>query len=344
MSGDTAGAEPLRSTGRMRPSPLFNEELRAAAVTEFGSDGAWLLLSIVSYGWRSYLDLAVAAVTGQRPSPGPHRPIGYEEDFQVVLDLQVQGLVFAATEQLATLITAAQAHQARSARFFDTYTSPDLASVGPLVRGIQDLSIGELESLAGVPTSEADIEAAAGAVRSGPSLHPADTPVVDIGGLLVPQSSIAAHLSERTLDTARRAAGGLLLSVGQLLTLVDRPRGAQDAPQPQPLREIDNAFRHGHRVFFYDAVPNERPFNFLGDAAALEHPAVDLFMPRDREKNISWGTVGCSTERTAESLRSLRELTRCIHLFALGFLGRQCGRGTSFWILASLDELPELPS
>jgi hypothetical protein len=347
MSGGTnadSSRQLARAIGRMRPSALFSDELRSAAVAEFGSDGAWLLLSIVSYGWRSYFDVAVSAVSGQRPAPDPGRPTGYEDDFQIVLDLQVQGLVFAATEQLATLIAAARAHRPRSTRFFETYTSPEIGAVGPMVRSIQDLSVSELESLAGVPASESDVADVAGAVRSLPSLDPADMPVVDIGGLLVPASSVEERLHARTLDTARRAAEGFLVSIGQLLPLVDRPVGAPDVPRPQPLREIDNAYRHGHRVFFYDAVPDDRPFNFLGDLEALEHPAVDLFMPRERDRNISWGTVGCSRGRTADSVRSLRELAQCIHLFALGFLGRQCGRASSFWILASLHEPPPLPS
>ena len=36
------------------PSERFAEDLRRDAVATFGRDGAWLLLSIVWYGWRSY--------------------------------------------------------------------------------------------------------------------------------------------------------------------------------------------------------------------------------------------------------------------------------------------------
>lgn len=288
--------------------------------------------------WRSYYDLAVATFGGPRPGLDPRRPIALEDDYQVVLDLHVQGLVFSATEQLATLLTAAKAHPSGSDAFFSTYTSPGL-SVGELVRGIQDITVEELELLAGVPTSVDDIPRPSAAGEVG-LLDPAAMATVEVSGLHIPKRVIDDGARQMAFDDARAHAEGFCVTIRQLAGLIDRPPGSATAPRTQPLREVDNAFRHGHRVFFFDAVPDERGFNFLGDPTALEHPAVDLFMPRNRDKDINWATVGCSPERTASSVSSLRNVCLATRLLAIGFLGRQTGRGSALWIAGTTAELP----
>ena len=318
----------------MNPSRFFDRDLREDAVSVFGADGAWLLLSIVWYGWRSYYDLAVAAFAGPRPS-ADHRPADYDEDFQVVLDLHVQSFVFSAAEQLATLVDAARAHQ-RDRAFFEEYCRN--VSVGDRVRAVQGVTVEELVELAGVPAELSDVPDPN--EPSAPVLDPAAAETVEVGGLHVPSSAVRRLARERAFDDARAHADGLGVSIGQLAALVVRPPGPADVPRPQSLREVDNSFRHGHRVFFYDAVPEARHFRFLGDFEALERPAVDLYLPRDRDRNIHWGTVGCSPERTKSSLHSLRDVSLCTHLLAMGFLGKQTGRGSALWIGACQSQLP----
>lgn len=326
----------------MPPSQHFDEALRRDTVAAFGPDGAWLLLSTVWYGWRAFYDLAAAVYRGPGPDSDPRRPAALDDDYQVVLDLHIQGLVFSATEQFATLVTAARAHQRGSDAFFWTYTAPG-GSVGELVRGIQDLTVDELERLAGVPSGLSDIPMP-GSEDDATLLDPAAMATVEVNGLHIPMRVIDEGARQMALDDARTHAEGLCVSVRQLAELINRPPGATGAPAPQPLREVDNAFRHGHRVFFYDAVPEERRFNFLGDPAALEHPAVDLFMPRNRNKNINWATVGCSPGRTASSVESLRNLCLCTRLFAFGFLGQQTGRGSTLWVAGTTADLPSVES
>ena len=341
-SGSDDAGEPVdrHGAGRMSPSQHFAEDLRRDAIAAFGPDGAWLLLSIVWYGWRAYYDLAAAVFQGPGPSDDPRRPSALGDDYQVVLDLHIQGLVFSATEQFATLVTAARAHHRVSDAFFSTYTAPG-GSVVELVRGIQDITVDELEGLAGVPARLSDTPTPR-STDDGLLLDPAAMATVEVNGLHIPKSVIDEGARQMAFDDARAHADGLCVSVRQLAELIDRPPGLPDAPAPQPLREVDNAFRHGQRVFFYDAVPDERRFNFLGDPTALEHPAVDLFMPRGRNTNISWATVGCSPERTASSIESLRNVCLCTRLFALGFLGRQTGRGSTLWIAGTTADLPSV--
>lgn len=324
---------PITRTARMSPSSHFDEALRSDAVEAFGSDGAWLILSIVWYGWRSYYDLAVAAYRGPKPEDDPRRPHELQDDYQVALDLHLQTLVFSATEQLATLVTAARAHQPGTTAFFDAYVTAQ--PVGTLVRDVQNLTMQELETLAGVPASITDL--ADRSPEGLPDLDPGSMRTIEVDGLHIP----ASVKDKAKVDEARRYATGFLKTITQLTQLVERPPGAASSPRPQPLREVDNAFRHGHRVFFHDAVPDERRYHILGDPTSLDHPSADLFMPRNREKNISWATIGCSPERTQSSLRSLRELSLCVRLFVHGFLGRQAGRGSLLWVAATSADLPD---
>lgn len=70
----------------MEPSGLFSDKLLLSTVDEFTSNGAWLILSIVSYGWRSYYDLANAVVCAAPPSADPPWPRPIDDHFQIVRD------------------------------------------------------------------------------------------------------------------------------------------------------------------------------------------------------------------------------------------------------------------
>ena len=104
-----------------------------------------------------------------------------------MLDLHVQGLVFSAVEQFGTLVTAARAHRTATAGFFDKYVAPGLY-VSEIVRGIQDLTIIELETPAGVPSSTSDIPLVGDAGSA--ILDPASVETVNVGGLHIPRSAI----------------------------------------------------------------------------------------------------------------------------------------------------------
>ena len=191
MEDDGAGYVEMRLSG------LFSEELCRRDVEEFGSDGAWLLLSIVSYGWRSYYDLADAIVRAAPPQTDPSRPAPIDDDFQIVRDLQVQSFIYAAVEQFAGLVRAARAHRSGSSAFFDSYVQHN--NVGALVQAIGDLSFDELSNLVGLPLSEADLSPISQA--QGPILlgH-LSIDVSDVGGILVPRSAITSIARREMLD------------------------------------------------------------------------------------------------------------------------------------------------
>lgn len=304
----------------MAPSGLFSDELCRRAVDEFGSDGAWLLLSIVSYGWRSYYDLADAVVRAASPSPDAARPEPIDDDFQIVRDLQVQSFIYAAVEQFAGLVRAARAHRSGSSAFFDAYVQHK--SVGALVQAIGDLAIDELSDLVGLPVSDSDLapipedHKPAGPVLLGHF----DMDVSDVGGILVPTSAITSMAKSEMLNRSLELAELILTNIGQLPALVDAPPAVDGAPTPQPLREVDNAFRHGHRVLFHDAVPERRVFRALGERGEGESHAVDLYMPKG-DDSIRFATVFASPERTTEHLEALRQVSLRTGQFARGFLG-----------------------
>lgn len=304
----------------MAPSGLFSEELCSRAVDEFGSDGAWLVLSIISYGWRSYYDLADALVTAKSPVADAARPLPVVEDFQIVRDLQVQSFIYAAAEQFAGLVRAARAHRSGASAFFDTYMQHK--NVGDLVQAITDLEFEELTALIGLPASAADlsqtstVECLGGPVMLGDP----DIDVADVGGILVPKSAISAMAKLAMLERSHELANLILVNISELKLLVDAPHSVDGMPKAQPLREVDNAFRHGHRVLFHDAVPEQRFFRGLGETVENQSHAVDLYMPRGNN-SIHFATVFASHDRTNEHLEVLRQLSLRTGQFARGFIG-----------------------
>jgi hypothetical protein len=314
----------------MQPSGLFSEELCRRAVEEFGSDGAWLLLSIVSYGWRSYYDLADAIVRATPPPTEPSRPAPIDDDFQIVRDLQVQSFIYSAVEQFAGLVRAARLHEPGSSAFFDAYVQHK--NVGALVQAIGDLAFDELSNLVGRPLSESDLSPVSEAQkREGPILlEHLILDATDVGGILVPRSAITSMARREMLDRSRELVELILTNIGQLAALVENPPVVEGAPKPQPLREVDNAFRHGHRVLFHDAVPEQRVFRALGESGEGESHAVDLYMPKGDDA-LRFATVSASPGRTTDHLEALRQVSLRTGQFARGFLGwRSLGTGGLF--------------
>ncbi len=160
----------------MEPSGLFSDDLCQRAVEEFGSDGAWLLLS--------YYDLAEAIVRAAPPTADPSRPAPIDDDFQIVRDLQVQSFIYSAVEQFAGLVRAARLHEPGSSAFFDAYVQHK--NVGALVQAIGDLGLGELSNLVGLPLSESDLTSVSEARKQeGPILiEHLSLDVTDVGGIL----------------------------------------------------------------------------------------------------------------------------------------------------------------
>lgn len=301
------------------PPGFFREELTTAAVDEFGSDGAWLLLSILSYGWRTYFDLASALAQGPTPDADASRPEPVDEEFQIVKDLQVQSLLYSAAEQVAGLVRAARAHESGTSRFFDTYV--EHKNVGALISGIADLDMEELENLLGVPRSVDEYPGASqepdSAIRD---LDPGRTEVAKVGSLLVPQSAIRRQAIADLLKQTQDLAELILTNIQQLGDLVEVPDGSEGGPAPQPLREVDNAFRHGHRVLFHRAVPEPRRFRVTGPGDSMPSHPVDLYMPKGKH-SVHYATVFCSPDRTAQHLEALRQVCLRSGQFVRGFVG-----------------------
>ncbi len=301
------------------PSGFFREELTAAAVDEFGSDGAWLLLSILSYGWRTFFDLGHALAQGPAPEADGSRPEPVDEEFQIVKDLQVQSLLYSAAEQFAGLVRAARAHETGTSRFFDTYV--EHKTVGALISDVADLEMEELENLLGVPRSVDEYPATFEELGSGiANLDPGSTEVEDVGGLLVPRAAIRREAIAGLFDQTRELAVLILTNIQELRDLVEAPKESEGAPAPQPLREVDNAFRHGHRVLFHRAVPETRRFRVAGPGDSIPSHSVDLYMPKGKN-SVHYATVFCSPERTAQHLEALRQVCLRSGQFVRGFVG-----------------------
>ncbi len=349
MSSDEAAGEFVT----LAPSGKVSRELCRRAVAEFGRDGAWLVLSQLWYGWRVYYDLALGLATGVRPAASDDaRPYPLDDDYRVAVDLQVRGFVFAAAEQFCTMVRAARAHQGGTDAFLRTYVEG--RRLGELIESVEDLSVDEVTHLIGLPTSAEQLLAERDDLQleevAGPGttvLDPVALPTVDVGGLHVPRSAIDRGAAERLVEQAREVVELIVRNAQEVKQLVERPTvaaGIEDGVTTQPLREIDNSFRHGLRILFHDAVPEPRMFRSASGTWPRGHDLVDLYLPRGGEQMIRFSTLDCSPERTVEHLEVVRELCTRTGQFVRGFVGWHALQRRGLLAAAATLELPEPPS
>jgi hypothetical protein len=324
-------------------SGLFDAELRQRAEAEFGPDGAWLLLSQLAYGWRAYYDLAVAVVTGAPPENATLTQHNPTTAFRQVVDLQVQSLLFAVGEQFAATIVAARAHQRGTDNYLREYVKN--RPIKALVDALADLTHEELAALVRLPNTSDEILALASAVQpqKTPELDPRLMPVTDVGGLVVPTSVIERGAAERSLTRTRELVDLLMRNVRELGQLVASPDVEGESPRPQPLRAIDNSFRHGFRVLLRDALPSERRFRAIDEPVEpLSEHSVEVYLPGDDA--VRFGTIDCRPERTAQHLVALKELSQRLGQFLRGFIGAQVFEHGGLIVSATQLELPEPPA
>lgn len=317
-------------------SSLLSEALRNRAVDEFGDESAWLILSQLVYSWRAYFDLGAGLAAAERPVEArDSRPTPPDAEFQIVKDLAVQGYLYSAAEQLAGVVVAAEAHATGRATFLDAYCAD--TRVAQLIRDANDLSRDDIGALVGEPLLPTTSFPSTTSSTTRPLLDPTGIEVVDVGGLYLPKRTIDDGAKAGLTEKARAIPDLVKGNLEQLRGLIDEPRAASASPRSRPLRDIDNSFRHGLRVLFHSANPNERTFRALsGDYAEIRSHAVDVYMPtRGRGESIRHGTVGCSPERTAQHLESLRQVCLRTGQFIRGFIGARCN-GDAQLLLASV--------
>ena len=124
------------------------------------------------------------------------------------------------------------------------------------------------------------------------------------------------------VDTRQRHGECTTRQLDQLLQFVDRPMDSNGlAVRPQSLREVDNSFRHGFRVLFHRAVPNERHFREARCRRRGATHQVDLYLPRQGEE-VRFATVACSPERTDVHIETIRMLALRVGQVAQCAVGR----------------------
>lgn len=320
-----------QQTQGVEPGGVLSPQLCESAEQEFGTRGAWLLLSTVLYSWRAFFDLAWSTWTGSRPVEQTHMPPGteFEQEFETFRHLQIQGFVYAAAEQFAALVCSARVHSTGSEDFFNEYVGSP--SVGQRLRSLTNLKRPELEQLIG---SEAEVRASierasrqraerrnAGSV----DLDPAAMATSKVVGLHIPRSAIEKMAAEQMTDFSFDLVALILRNITEMQDLVEPPvSDDKDAPPAQPLREIDNSFRHGARVLLHSAVPSPQGFKVVGEVAPKMGSSATVFLPRGGEKKISYGGVDSSPESSYALLEALRELCTRTGQFACAFMGYKC--------------------
>jgi hypothetical protein len=327
---------------KVEPGDLLNPLLRKKAEAEFGTDGAWLLLSITYYSWRAFFDLAHAMWTGTGPvaqTNDPPREL--DEEFQIARHLQVQSLVYAAVEQFATLVSAARSHVSGSDAFFQSYVNSP--AIGEMMRSLATLDRAELETLTGGASQIQEAVARLRRDRGGKpmgfpvDLDPGNMKTTDVGGLLVPQSVVDNGAFAAMERSSNDLLNLFLTNIGELQVLVTAPPADDDdeTPRPQSLREVDNSFRHGLRVFLHSTIPSARGFKPIGDVPLSSSHAATVFLPKGGDRRVSYGCVECDPDSTLAMLAVLRETSTRTGQFARAFLGFQSMANTDLLIASS---------
>ncbi|MCP4307039.1 MAG: hypothetical protein GY788_19640 [bacterium] len=296
----------------MRASPVFSESLRGAAVDVLGENGAWLLLSIVHYGWRATFD-AAATVASSDPPPfveGEGRPGPVDEEFHICQALEVQGALFQAAELFATLLRACVRHHRGDQPFMQSYT--DNVPVSQLLADCSGFAVGDLGAVLGLPAARGDLDA-------------------------LTRAGFKPPLDADLVATANDLPDQLMASIDQMAQLTSAPAAPAGVEiKPQSLREIDNSFRHGHRVLYWSTVPGDRAFRTLNPKGHVPGTrVVDLFLPKGGDESVSFGTVDCSDAAITENLRSTRNVCVWIGQVSRGFLGAITGGGASMTLVAT---------
>lgn len=334
MAEDEPDEMPLVS---ITPDGSYSPEYRQRCVTALGEDGAWLATSVLHYGWRTQYDLARGLAETATWGDDDQGPLGPRDaEYQIVRDLQVQGHMYAAAEQLASLVEAIHANE-QGGDFFEVYV--ERRDLRQRVDTVRDLSRETVAVLLGAPSTIENMrdDLQARGVLSTPGttadLDPLDIPTTDVGGLLIPRSAMDRALLERMWDHINGMLDGIHRNLLELSAMVDRPPVPGDV-RPQSLREVDNSFRHGLRLLFHGAVPTTRVFRALeiGEATGTHH--VDLYLPRANE-TVRFASVACSPERTAAHIETTRMLCLRIGQVVRGFLGRVAFDNSGFLISAA---------
>lgn len=320
----------------LRPSGEFAPAFRAGAAERLGEDGAWLLLSLAWYGWRVHFDLATALVAADHPKVGTDgRPSPIGPEFDIVRDLQVQAHLFAVAEQYSTLLRAARVRVEEERDFFTSYMDAP-SQFADLIEEVSDLSENTVHAIVGDPHGVPPS-------RSQAELDPALVHTREVNGLLIPESVIEDNAHRSLVDTADEVVRLIRANADELDQLTAVPvLQVEDSPEPRPLREIDNAFRHGLRLMFHQCVPTERNFREVGGTLAASPYAVDLYMPvRRGPDKIRFGTVVGDRERTTGHLQTIKQLSIRTGQLARGFIGNQV-LGDAQLLLASVHLDPEV--
>lgn len=305
-------------------SAAFTPEIRRRASSEFGEDGAWLLLSIVQYGWRAFFDLGAAIAPTPALAPvEPPVPVDIAREFDAVRFLHLQGLVYSATEQLATLVKAARAHKPGTTAFFDAFVSN--INLNTLIAELAALPATEVGSLVGADQLEDFLTAIRPPVSGAVSLDHRDQDVVRVGDLFVPKSTFDDGLITLTRQHVEHFCSTLAKNFTELRALIDPPEPGDTAdpaaPRPHNLRAVDNSFRHGLRVLFHSAAPSPRIFRHVGEDTGDGSVTVYLPGPPDR---VRFAGVDVSSDNADHMLDILRVVCTRIGQFSRAFLGYQC--------------------
>lgn len=293
----------------------YGDWLRGTLVESLGEDGAWLVLSIDHYGWRARYDLARALLNGAEPQSEHHH-----RHLQSLVDLEVQSDLYAAVEQLGRLLKGMQAHEAGTARFFETYVASGY-NLPSLIADMGEIGKDDLRELLGVPTEVAGFKT----------------------GLWKIGSASETEVSEELFDQIESTFDDLALNLSEFKQMVEQlDLSGTDAPvdQGHSLRTVDNAFRHGLKTLFHDALPTERTFGLAikGEADPLSEFAVDLYQSDAEPK---FATIDGRPERSADHLDVIAAVCVRIRQVNRGFIASitdQTGL-LATWPAVTVDEL-----
>ncbi len=301
----------------MPEGTVHSTQVKTAAVSALGPNGAWLLLTIDHFGWRARYDLASALVEG-RPDLDSH--IG--RHVQSMIDLEIQSAIYTATEQLLRLVLACLAHEHGTNAFFTTYVRR--TTVVPLIDEAQQVTREQLGQLAAVPQNAEEMAA-----------------IMESHGIDADADLVNAAVQR--VDDLFDEIHQNLTEFSQLTVAQEIVAEIEPLPQGHPLRYVDNSYRHGLKVFLPDTLPAERDFAALGpnDLDIIQGAYfIDLYLS---EEEPVFGGVDARPERTEQNLQALASVCLRIKQLARAFLGTRIMDEPGTVLTLHHFDLDELP-
>jgi hypothetical protein len=230
----------------------FDGEFLKRALSVFGRNDLWLLISVVHHGWRAHADM-VHLLVGERPLKD-----ATDEEWHAFEHRSLAALeeIFLLVDQLYRLVSGIRSHLAGE-DFLTAYCSrvPDLKAA---YDELSTLSTGDWEAILPLPDRGELVRC--------------------LEKLKVP-GEIAAEMLQLSLDLHGLCAKNMV----EIAVFFERVPSPVDGVTNCSLRDMNNRYRHGTRILYGDCDPLDVP-----DIVTNPDDRGGMLLPMDEVGPDAW--------------------------------------------------------